>query len=193
MGLLAQQIRPPRQQERLSGNAARWKPVLKILPFRWRLLLWPAPRRLARTGPCVTVSERLRGCVSFPKNADAGGKVSQEILWQQSRNVPFRQSRNVPLISEGSLPFPLARIVLLAAEPVKASLRHAQRRRAALTEPAASRNPFSLTRGNGSFWEPLQGDVSTLLLRGTFLLCRDISQEILAKLRVSVYTTWWSS
>jgi len=77
--------------------------------------------------------------------APAFGHEYHVILWQQSRNVPFRQSRNVPLISDRSLPFPHVRIVLLAAEPVKASLRRAQRRRAALTEPAASLTPFSLT------------------------------------------------
>jgi hypothetical protein len=51
---------------------------------------------------------------------------------------PLGKVEMSPLISEGSLPFPLELIVLLAAEPVKASLRRAQRRRAALTEPAAS-------------------------------------------------------
>jgi hypothetical protein len=94
-------------------------------------------------------------------------------LWQQSRNVPFWQSRNVPFLSERSLPFPLATIVLLAAEPVKASLRRAQGRRAALTEPAARGTHFSHQEGMGTFGSPLQGDVSTLLPRGTFLLCRD--------------------
>ena len=108
-------------------------------------------------------------------------------LWQQSRNVPFWQSRNVPSISERSRPFPLATIVLLAAEPVKASLRRAQRRRAALTEPAASRNPFFLTRGNGISWKPQQGDVSTLLQRGTFLLCRDKLAKTLDRMVIYVY------
>ena len=84
------------------------------------------------------------------------------VVWQQSRNVAFEQSRNVVSISERSLPFPLARIVLLAAEPVKASLRRAQNRRAALTEPAASKSQSFLTRGNGSLWNRREG---------TFLLC----------------------
>ena len=111
----------------------------------------------------------------MPSTATRGSKVETS---------PSRQSRIVPLISERSLPSPLARIVLLAAEPVKASLRRAQTRHAALTEPAASRNPFILTRGNGSFWKPLQGDVSTLLQRGTFLLCRDtVNGNIKALLR----------
>jgi hypothetical protein len=66
-------------------------------------------------------------------------RIDEFGLWQQNRNVPFWQSRNVPFISERSLPFPFAPIVWLAtAEPVKASLRCAQNRHAALTEPAGS-------------------------------------------------------
>ena len=84
------------------------------------------------------------------------------VVWQQSRNVAFEQSRNVVSISERSLPFPLARIVLLATEPVKDPLRRAQNRRAALTEPAASQGP---NLPNMREWELLEsdaGDISTL-------------------------------
>src|ERR1019366_7854402 len=98
---------------------------------------------------------------------------AHQILWQQDRKVPLGKVEMSPLISDRSLPFPLAPIVLLAAEPVKASLRRAQRRRAALTEPAASGSHFSDQEGVGSPESPPQGDVSTLLQRGTFLLCRD--------------------
>ena len=42
--------------------------------------------------------------------------------------------------------------MLLAAEPVKTTLRRVQTRRAVLTEPAASRNPIFLIRGNGISW-----------------------------------------
>jgi hypothetical protein len=100
--------------------------------------------------------------------AACGSKVKSE-------NVPFGQSRNVPPDFREFAPIPSGAIVLLAAEPVKASLRRAQNRRAALTEPAASRKPTSPIRGNGRFWNAVPGDVSTLLGRGTFLLCRDIS------------------
>jgi hypothetical protein len=95
-------------------------------------------------------------------------------LWQQNRNVPFGQSRNVPFISERSLPFPLAPIVWLAAEPVKASLRRAQNRHAALTEPAPSRNTICPDRREWELLELTHRDVSTLLEKGTFLLCRDM-------------------
>ena len=64
---------------------------------------------------------------------------------------PFVLDRNVPLL-RSKLPFPPATIVLLAAEPVKTTLRRAQRQRAVLTEPAASRNPIFLIRGNGNSW-----------------------------------------
>jgi hypothetical protein len=58
--------------------------------------------------------------------------------------------------------------VRLAAEPVKTTLRRAQTRRAVLTEPAASRNPIFLIRGNGStgiryrghFYWGKEGDIS---------------------------------
>ena len=92
-------------------------------------------------------SPRLRASASNPGPIfqTLPGEFPKTSLWQQNRNVHFWQSRSVPFISDRSLPFPLARIVWLAAEPVKAALRRAQNRRAALTEPAASRNPFSLT------------------------------------------------
>src|ERR1039458_7677014 len=107
-------------------------------------------------------------------------------LWQQDRNVPFGKVEMSPLISDRSLPFPLAPIVLLAAEPVKASLRRAQRRRAALTEPAASGTHFPDQEGMGSLGSPPQGDVSTLLQRGTFLLCRDTAKRCVDRLGVHV-------
>ncbi len=108
----------------------------------------------------------FKGGTSLSKGWNLIARFSEDIdifLWRQDRNVPFWQSRNVPFISERSLSFPLARIVWLAAEPVKASLRRAQNLRAALTEPVASREPIFLTRGNESSWN---------CRRGTFLLCR---------------------
>jgi hypothetical protein len=120
-----------------------------------------------------------RGLAAIPPGRRNTATLAMETameaaLSQQSENVPFVQSRNVtPLISERSLPFPLARIVLLAAEPVKAALRRAQNRRAALTEPIASRKRTSLTRGNGmgalacrpqvTFLPCSKGDISILL------------------------------
>ena len=118
--------------------------------------------------------------------------LGDDMLWQQDRNVPFGKVEMSPLISDRSLPFPLAPIVLLAAEPVKASLRRAQRRRAALTEPAASGTHFPDQEGMGSLGSPPQGDVSTLLQRGTFLLCRDMGDDMRADESVLVYT-WRSS
>jgi hypothetical protein len=51
------------------------------------------------------------------------GQLGQlEAMWRQNGNVPFRQSRNVPLISDRPLPFPLACIMPLAAEPVMGCL-----------------------------------------------------------------------
>ena len=66
---------------------------------------------------------------------------------------PLGKVEMSPFMSDRSLPFPLGSILWLAAEPVKASLRRAQNRRAALTEPAASRNTFFLIRGNGNSWK----------------------------------------
>jgi hypothetical protein len=102
-----------------------------------------------------------------------GMKNFERILSRLDENVPFPPRWKCSLLSEKSLPFPLSPIVPRAAEPVKASLRRAQGRRAALTEPAARGTHFSHQEGMGTFGSPLQGDVSTLLPRGTFLLCRD--------------------
>ena len=69
---------------------------------------------------------------------------------------PFLLDRNVPLLRPED-PIPSCNDCALAAEPVKTTLRRAQRQRAVLTEPAASRNPIFLIRGNGNSWNPLHG------------------------------------
>jgi len=63
--------------------------------------------------------------------------------------------------------------VLLAAEPVKTTLRRAQQQRAVLTEPAASRNPIFLIGGNGNSWESVTGAISIGVRKGTFLTRHD--------------------
>src|ERR1019366_7884877 len=86
----------------------------------------------------------------------------QKPLGQQDRNVPVGKVEMSPLISDRSLPFPLAPIVLLAAGPLQAPPRRAQRRRAPLTEPAASGTHFPDQEG----MDPLEARP-----KGTFLLC----------------------
>src|ERR1039457_3010317 len=90
---------------------------------------------------------RSQKCGRAPAGAEGIDEYSSSRLWEQDRNVPFGKVEMSPLISDRSLPFPLAPIVLLAAEPVKASLRRAKRRRAALTKPAASGTHFSDQEG----------------------------------------------
>ena len=73
-----------------------------------------------------------------------------------------------PLIPDRLLPFPLATIVQLAAEHVKASLRRAQERRAALTEPAASQEPNFADKREWEALETPRGHNSTLRRLGHF-------------------------
>jgi len=84
-------------------------------------------------------------------------------------NVPFFASIEMSPDLKVPLPFPLCAIVSHAAEPVKAALRRAQRRRAALTGPTACRELHFPDTREWKLLDCAQLDISTEVGKGTFL------------------------